>query len=316
MEIIVTLAYFFLVRLVFFDYKWLRFNMFWKFVVFGLYIGAAMTEIIALGQYTPYSKELLVESRVLQIAPEYGGIVKEVQAKSNVPLKKGDPLFLMDPAPRQAKVDEIKAQLAEAEEKYNTERKLVRRGAGVQEKMVNLKDEVNTLKAELAQAQYNLDHTQIVAPSDGYVVDLLLREGVFIRMKTPVMTFVDTEEYYLIAAVLQKATQWIDPGDEVEVALEMYPGKVFPAVVEDVIWASGKAQLMAGGKLPTQQQMGAPPESYAVKIRFKGNDPDRPLRFGASGLAAIYSGKCDACKFLRQLEIRSESWLNYVYNPF
>jgi hypothetical protein len=40
------------------------------------------------------------------------------------------------------------------------------------------------------------------------------------------------------------------------------------------------------------------------------------LRFGASGLAAIYSGKCDACKFLRQLEIRSESWLNYVYNPF
>jgi len=53
-----------------------------------------------------------------------------------------------------------------------------------------------------------------------------------------------------------------------------------------------------------------------VKIRFKGEEPDRPLRFGAAGLAAIYSGKCDACKFLRQLEIRSESWLNYVYNPF
>ena len=53
-----------------------------------------------------------------------------------------------------------------------------------------------------------------------------------------------------------------------------------------------------------------------VKISFKGNAPDRPLRFGASGLEAIYSGKCDACKFLRQLEIRSESCLKYVYNPF
>jgi multidrug resistance efflux pump len=73
--------------------------------------------------------------------------------------------------------------------------------------MINLGDEVATLKAELEQAQYHLDRTQIVAPSDGYVVDLLLREGVFIRMKTPVMTFVDTEEYYLIAAVLQKASQ-------------------------------------------------------------------------------------------------------------
>jgi len=71
-----------------------------------------------------------------------------------------------------------------------------------------------------------------------------------------------------------------------------------------------------GGKLLTQQQVGPPPEAYVVKISFKGNAPDRPLRFGASGLAAIYSGKCDACKFLRQLEIRSESWLKYVYNPF
>jgi multidrug resistance efflux pump len=316
MEVIVTLAYFFLVRMVFFDYKLLRFNMFWKFAVFGIYAGAAMTEIIALGQYTPYSKEMLVESRVLQIAPEFGGIVKKVQAKPNVPLKKGDPLFLMDPAPKQAKVDEIKGQLAEAEEKYNVERRLVKRGAGVTEKMINLRDEVDTLKADLAQAQYYLDNTQIVAPSDGYVVNMELREGVFIRLKVPVMTFVDTEKYYLIAAVPQRATQWVDTGDEVEVALEMYPGKVFPAEVEDVIWASGKAQMAAGGKLPTQQQIGAPPEAFVVKIKFKGDATEYPLRFGASGLAAIYSGKCDACKFLRQLEIRSESWLNYVYNPF
>ena len=121
MEIIVTLAYFFLVRMVFFDYKLLRFNLFWKFVVFGIYAGAAMTEIIALGQYTPYSKELLVESRVLQIAPEFGGIVKEVQAKANVPLKKGDPLFLMDPAPRQAKVDEISKIVGFHKKKYQKE---------------------------------------------------------------------------------------------------------------------------------------------------------------------------------------------------
>jgi len=316
MEIIVTLAYFFLVRMVFFDYKLIKFNLFWKFVVFGIYAGAAMTEIIALGQFTPYSKELLVEERVLQIAPEFGGIVKEVQAKANVPMKKGDPLFLMDPAPLQDKVDQIKAQLAEAESKYKAQLTLNKRGAGVREKMIDLGDEVESLKADLALQQYNLGHAQVVAPSDGYVINLQLREGVFVRLKAPVMTFVDTEENYLIAKVLQKATQWIDPGDEVEVALAMYPGKVFPAVVDEVIWASGKAQLTADGKLPTQKQMGLPPESFVVRLKFASDDPDRPLRFGASGIAAIYTGKCDACKFLRQLEIRSESWLNYIYNPF
>lgn len=315
MEILVTIAYFFLVRLVFFDYKLIRFNLFWKFVVFGLYAAAALTEIIALGQFTPYSKELVVESRVLQIGPEYGGIVKEVQAKANVPMKKGDPLFLMDPTPHQAKVDQLTAEVSEAREKYDVEARLVKHGAGVQEKKVNLKAELDALVAELAKAQYKLDHTQIVAPSDGYVVNLQLRKGVFIRMKKPVLTFVDTEEYYLVAKVQQRATQWLKPGDEVEVAMEMYPGTVLPAEIDDIIWATGKLQLTASGTLPTAGA-GSIPDSFAVKLSFKGDTDAYPLRFGASGLAAMYSSKCDACKFLRQLEIRSESWLNYLYNPF
>jgi len=315
MEILITIAYFFLVRLVFFDYKLIRFNLFWKFIVFGIYSAAVLTEIIALGQFTPYSKELVVESRVLQIGPEYGGIVKEVQAKPNVPMKKGDPLFLMDPAPHQAKVNQLTAEVAEAQEKYDVEAKLVKHGAGVLEKKVNLKAELDALQAELAQAQYHLDQTQIVAPADGYVVNLQLRPGVFIRLKKPVLTFVDTEEYYLIARVRQRATQWVKPGDQVEVAMEMYPGKVLPAEVEDIIWAVGKIQLTASGAIPMARQ-GGMPDSFAVKLRFKGDLADYPLRFGATGLAAIYTSQCDACKFLRQLEIRSESWLNYIYNPF
>lgn len=316
MEIIVTLAYFFLVRLVFFDYKLIRFNLFWKFVVFGIYIAAALTEIIMLGQYTPYSKEMIVESRVLQIAPEFGGIVKAVHAKANVPLKKGDPLFEMDPKPWQDKVNSLKAQLAEAEEKYHVERRLVEKRAGVVEKMINLKDDVNSLRASLAEAQYNLEHTVILAPSGGYVANLELRAGVFIRLKQPVMTFIDTDEYALIAAIPQRASQWVREGNEVEVALEMYPGKVFPAEIENVIWATGRAQLPTSGTLPTIQQI-QPSELFAVKIRYKGDEATHPLRFGASGLAAIYTGQGPAIfKLLRQLEIRSESWLNYLYNPF
>jgi multidrug resistance efflux pump len=316
MEIIVTLAYFFLVRMVFFDYKLIRFNLFWKFVVFGIYIAAALTEIIMLGQYTPYSKELVVESRVLQIAPEFGGIVKEVQAKANVPIRKGAPLFEMDPKPWQDKVSSLKSQLAEAEEKYRVERRLVEKGAGVREKMINLKDDVGTLRADLEGAQYNLDHTTVTAPSDGYVVNLQLRKGVFIRLKQPVMTFIDTEQYALIAAIPQRASQWIREGNEVEVALEMYPGKVFPAQVENVIWATGRAQLPASGALPTTQTV-QPSELFVAKIRYKGDETTHPLRFGASGLAAIYTGQGPAVfKLLRQLEIRSESWLNYLYNPF
>jgi hypothetical protein len=100
------------------------------------------------------------------------------------------------------------------------------------------------------------------------------------------------------------------------VALEMYPGKVFPAEVENVIWATGRAQLSTSGVLPTAQQVGTS-ELFVAKIRYKGDETAHPLRFGASGLAAIYTGEGPSVfKLLRQLEIRSESWLNYLYNPF
>jgi multidrug resistance efflux pump len=231
-------------------------------------------------------------------------------------MKKGDPLFQMDPKPWQDTVNSLKAQLAEAQEKYDVERRLVEKQAGVMEKMINLKSEVDKLKADLDKAQYNLDHTVIAAPSDGYVVNLVLRAGVFIRLKQPVVTFVDTEEYYLVAAIPQKASQWVRRGNEVEVALEMYPGKVFPGEIDDVVWASGRAQMTASGVLPTAQQV-QPSELFVVKIRYKGDEATHPLRFGASGLAAIYTGEGpDVFKLLRQLEIRSESWLNYLYNPF
>ena len=83
MEILVTLGYYFLVRLIFIDYKLIPFNLAWKFVVFGIYGAAVLTEIIALGQFTPYSKVMFVSRPVVKMAPEFGGIVKSVDAKPN-----------------------------------------------------------------------------------------------------------------------------------------------------------------------------------------------------------------------------------------
>jgi hypothetical protein len=52
-------------------------------------------------------------------------------------------------------------------------------------------------------------------------------------------------------------------------------------------------------------------------MRLVNEDPEYPLRFGATGLAAIDTGKgSDVFKLLRQLELRPESWLNDLYNPF
>ncbi len=376
MELLITIAYVFLVRLIFFDYKLIKYTLFWKFVTFGIWVAAALTEIIFLGQYTPYSKEMFVQSYVVQMAPEYGGLVKEVNVTANQPVKKGDILFQMDPEPLQYRVDRLQAQLAAADAGVaELDQQLVESQANVKRisaelevtriqylqfktaaeksaisrlRVEQVEKDIKVLEAELEsakaaerlneialesevgdqhtavaevlaqlnEAKYNLKNTAIRAPSDGYVSNLQIYPGSFVRLKQPIMTFINSEEHWLVATVPQRGVQRLRTGDKAEIAFDMYPGKVFDAEIESVVWATGNSQGIPAGVLPQMSQVqGA--KLYAVRMRMVDPDPDYPLRFGASGLAAMYS--TDAAGFLlvlRKLELQSESFLNYIYNPF
>jgi multidrug resistance efflux pump len=376
MEILITIVYFFLVRLIFFDYKLLKLNLFWKFIVFGFWICALLTEIIMLGQFAPHSNEAFVQAYVVQMAPDYGGLVKEVYVQANTPVKKGDPLFQMDPEHWQYKVDRSVAQLAAAgtsvaelaqqlkqadaqvslfasnlevqkliyrqiKEAASQSAASLLRLETVQKQVLSLEAELRGAKAaqqaaqialdsnvgdqptavaealaELEIARYNLKYTTIRAPSNGYVSNMQLHPGGFTRLKKPVMTFISTDEYWIVAKTLQQGIKRIAPGDSAELAFDMYPGKVFGGVVESIVWASGNAQGEPTGRLPTEQEI-QPAREFFVRLRLVEEDPRYPLRFGASGIVVIYTRTCPGfLKILRQIEIQSESYLNYLFNPF
>lgn len=376
MELLITIAYFFLVRLVFFDYKLVRFNLFWKFVVFGVWIGALLTEVLALGQFAPYSKSAFVQTYVVQMAPEWGGRVEEVYAQPNVPIRKGEPLFKMDPTQKQYKVDQYVAQLAAADtsvaelaqqlERADAEVRKVAadlevekvmyaqikdaagEGAASRYRLESVGQKVASLEAQLQaalasqqsaqlaldsnvdsmptavaevlaqlnEARYELNNTTVVAPTDGYVSNLQIHPGSYIRLKTPIMSFISSEEHWIVAKTLQNGVQRLAPGDKAEVAFAMYPGKVFDAEVVSVVWANGNAQGLPSGILPHEQQV-QPGMEFFVRLKMTENDPKYPLRFGARAIVAMYSEDCaDFLKLLRQIEIQSESFLNYLFNPF
>lgn len=153
----------------------------------------------------------MVERYVITLAPEFGGIVSEVHAKPNVPIKKGEPIFSMDAAPWQDKLESAKADLGAAQnEKESVEAKLAEanlklrdaevlvrkkvmaaqeldirndRVADLKAQIAGIDSQIEGLQAEVNKAQYNVDHSTIFAPADGYVVDFVLRPGSFIRIK-------------------------------------------------------------------------------------------------------------------------------------
>ena len=163
MELLITVAYLFAIRMVFFDFKWLRFNLVWALVLAGVYFGAVLTEIILLGQFTPYSKSVFVQRYVIQMGPQIGGEVVEVHAKRGSDIKKGDPLFSLERDTFQYKVDELEASLVLA--RQNVKELAVQLGATgarvahEQEKLKQAAVQVEVALAELhaAEAQEKFD---------------------------------------------------------------------------------------------------------------------------------------------------------------
>src|SRR5262245_62551823 len=141
-------------------------------------------------------------------------------------------------------------------------------------------DGVNTtvaaVEAELAEARFYLDNTTLVAPEDGRIVNLQVRPGMVagdIRFGA-IASFICDDGQYLLANYNQESLKYMATGQPAEVALDLYPGQIFPARV-DAIWrASGTGQLLPSGTLPDFEP--APPKrpqgQYAVKIVFDGAD--------------------------------------------
>ena len=194
MEILITIAYIFVVRLIFFDYRWIPWNMWTGTLVFSIYVSAALTEIVLLGQYTPYSDRVFVERPVVQMATNLGGQVEDIYVKPNQFIKKGAMLYKLDPAPTQARLDNANAEMAKTKQLLEDDRALVKRKVLAAEALKVKEDEFKAAQAEVDKFTYQLQQTVAYAPSDRYVINLQLRPGQFARLKAPVLSFVSSEE--------------------------------------------------------------------------------------------------------------------------
>jgi multidrug resistance efflux pump len=172
------------------------------------------------------------------------------------------------------------------------------------------------VEADLAQARYYLDNTTMLAPEDGRIVNLQVRAGMVAgdyRIGA-IASFICDEGRYLLANFTQEELKYVTNGQPVEVALNLYPGQIFPGKVEAIWKASGTGQLLPSGRLPDFKP--ALPDTaqgqFAVKILLDGEQSRFPI--GAEGAVGIYTqGMKGKWAVLRRINIRMYSWLNWLY---
>lgn len=173
--------------------------------------------------------------------------------------------------------------------------------------------DVAQVRAQLEDAQWKLSETTAYAPADGYAINLQLRPGSTVTQfaTMPVMSFVEQEQV-IVAMFWQNELHEVEPGNEAELAMSTYPGRIIKAKVDSIVWAQGQGQLPLTGMLPQTGAAPAPEGRFAVKLVLDDPDKEVFLAAGARGTGAIYTDHLVPIHLIRKVLLRVNSYLNWV----
>ena len=115
---VLLFAYGFIVWLVFFKFRWLKFTIPWGFfsTFFVLHLGIIF--LIGLRFVAPTSTDARMIQKTIQLTPRLSEptLLTEVLVEPNMRVKRGTPLFQFDRRIYEAKVKQLQAQLAQAKQ--------------------------------------------------------------------------------------------------------------------------------------------------------------------------------------------------------
>ena len=155
MEILLLGIYSFFVWLIFIKLKWLPWNIYSQVTVVVIPIVALTALILTLNVVAPSSADVRVFRYTVPIVSQVRGRVLEVPIEEgNVPVKKGDVLFRIDPTPYQLQVNTLQAQLASATAQ---QRELEESFKGAQAKVAEARSAIEQAGAKTAEVSASLD---------------------------------------------------------------------------------------------------------------------------------------------------------------
>lgn len=278
---------------------------FWVSLAF-LLILLLVVYYVASDRITPMTRDAYIQAFVIPVAPLVSGEVAEVFVKDGSTVKKGDPLFRIDPRPFQFDVDRLQAML----DQMSPER-------GQNDDAPDNRDAATRqIRAELAKAELNLTNATIVAPDDGIVDNMQLHTGAYATLGKPVMTLVDSSRWWIVANYEENALSVIREGQAVEFGLYMFPGQLFAGRVESIGWGVERGQGFASGNLPridNPSRWIAFSQRFQVRIAPSGAIASQPLRVGATARVVVFTDDGGLMNALARLLMRLSATTDYLY---
>lgn len=178
--------------------------------------------------------------------------------------------------------------------------------AGEIDEVAEAKAQIAKAEADLVAAQYDLDGTTFLAPSNGRVANLALRPGVrAVQLPMfPVMSFIEEDDPWVLAFFHQNELRYVEPGNEAEIFLKTYPDRIIKCKVDSILWATAQGQMPISGNLPNTLPKEMPEQRIAVRLLVEPKDRELFLAAGARGGGAIYTEQAKFLHIIRKVFVR------------
>ena len=162
-----------------------------------------------------------------------GGIIKSILVNEGDRIKKGQLLALLELNEIQAQVSQAKAAYEKALRDYNRVRNLYRDSVATLAQQQDAKTGLDMAKEQLSIAEYNLNHSEIRATGDGYVLRKLASEGQLVGSGSPVFQTngINKKGWILKAGISDHDWSKIQAGDHAEVQSDVNPANNIEAAV-------------------------------------------------------------------------------------
>jgi len=217
-------------------------------IVAGIVLASMYQEYL----FHPWTRDGHVRAQVIKITPRVGGPIVDLPVRDNQAVTKGDLLFKIDPRTYELAVEQAEAKLKQAlasemvkEDQAKRARDLSRKDKGaISEQSLVRKEndllvaraDVEVAEANLNSAKLDLEFTELRAPVDGYVTNLLLRYGSQTVANQPALALIDTSSFWVHGFFKETQIEHIRPGNKVVVKLMSYPDAALQGVVENMGW--------------------------------------------------------------------------------
>ncbi len=206
-------------------------------VTLAILAGAALAGVSIWNRYLtgPWTRDGQVQANVVNLAPEVSGRVTALRVRDNQTVHRGDTLYEIDQTDYQVALAAAQANLQSKQVDLELKQGEANRRAELTT-LTTSKEEAQTYQSnaamaeaayaqaqtQLSQARINLARTKVLSPVNGYVTNLLLREGDYATTGGRNIALLDSDSFWIAAYFEETKLAGIHVGDRALVALMGY----------------------------------------------------------------------------------------------